>query len=149
VLDEKLTLQRRDYTGNELKTNGYYYVFRNENLTSVYFFYRNGIALYLGGYSSNNLDYVESNLIKEFGKTTKDQWGVFIVNGNSIQYESWTGSSGFSAALDKRSGNIKNDTTIHFTERYSSEYKTTRTIDEVWHFKQFNSKPDSTNNFIK
>jgi hypothetical protein len=33
------------------------------------------------------------------------------------------------------------------TEHYFSDIKYTYT--EIWHFKQFDNKPDSTNNFIK
>ena len=144
LFDEKLTLLRKDYTGNELRTDGYYYVSRQENHSAVYFLYRNGIVLFVGGYSDN----FEEKMVNYKAKSKSD-WGVFIVDGNFIQYEKWIGSTGISACLSKSTGHILNDTTIHFTERYNSEYKTTRSIDEVWHFKQFSPKPDSTNNIIK
>ena len=147
--DEKLTLQRKDFTGNELKTNGYYYYCSTQtNVTSVLFLYRNGIALSSGGYLSHTLDSIEKKIINQ-KFDSKTHWGVFVVNGSSIIYEKWIGSTGFRACLGKSTGNILNDTTIHFTEWYNSEYNQTYPIDEVWHFKQFSPKPDSTNSFIK
>ena len=146
--DDELTLQRTDYTGNELRTDGYYYVFGPNNNTAIYFLYRNGVILTVGGFLTQNLDSIEKRIIdKDIG--SKDHWGVFIVNNNFIQYERWAGSTGFSAGLYKCKGNILNNTTIHFIESYNSRTDNTNSIDEIWYFKQFDNKPDSTNNFIK
>ena len=153
--DENLTLQRKDYTGDELKTDGYYYVLWQNDYdvyTRVYFLYRNGIVLSIGhSYPSQNLDFVEKEILQEKNSNfkTKDHWGIFIIDNNAIQYEKWVGSTGFRTCLSKSTGYIKNDTTIHFTDRYYSETNKTLSIDEVWHFKSFSPKPDSTNNFIK
>jgi hypothetical protein len=148
IFDEKLTLPRKDYTGNELKTNGYYYIFySNRNHAAVFFLYKNGIILLEGGYSQN-LNDIEKEIPKGNFKS-KDHWGVFIVNGNIIQYENWIGSTGIRVCISKFTGYIVNDTTIHFTEIYNSEFKRTRYIDEVWHFKEYSPKPDSTNIYIK
>lgn len=145
--DEKLSMQRKGYVGNELRTDGYYYVFK-ESTTAIYFLYRNGILLSAGGYLSYNLEAIEKVIINKDVKS-KDHWGIFIVDGNSIQYEKWVGSTGFHASLSKSTGYIENDTTIHFTEKYISEAQATHSIDEIWHFKQFDNKPDSTNIYIK
>ena len=147
--DEKLTLPREDYLGNELRTDGYYYAFFSEtNITAVMFLYRNGISISQGGYATRDLDEIEKRVIKD-KFNSKVHWGVFVVNGNKIQHEKWVGSTGIGAVLNKGTGHIENDTTIHFTERYNSEYQKTHAVDEIWHFKQFNNKPDSTNNYIK
>ena len=148
-IDENLTLQRKNYNGNELKTDGYYYVFDEEtNTTDIYCLYRNGIIITVGGYLSHNLDEIEKEIVNEKLKS-KDHWGVFIVEGNIFQYERWIGSTGFRACLSKSTGCIKNDTTINITERYNSERNETYSVNEVWHFKSFSLKPDSTNNYIK
>ena len=148
--DEKLTLQRRDYTGNELRTDGYYYYYTKNNSTAIYFLYRNGVILLAGVFSSYNLDNIEKEMIKYYGKYIKTDWGVFVIEGNSIQYEKWVeGLSGLIAAINRCSGYIENDTTIHFAESYYSGRKETKQINEVWHFKQFDNKPDSTNVYIK
>jgi hypothetical protein len=146
--DEKLSLQRTDYMGNELRTDGYYYYFASNGNTAVYFLYKNGIILSAGGYSSQNLYNIEKELVNRLLKS-KDHWGVFIVKGNSIQYEKWVGSTGLGASTFKSTGYIENDTTLHFTESYYSETKETVQIDAIWHFKQFANKPDSTNVYIK
>jgi len=152
--DEKLTMQKKPYTGNELRTDGYYYHFvKGYNRTVVYFLYRNGIILWGGTYSTINIDEIETEMIKLYSeiKKTKDSWGVFIVNGDTIQYEKWVGSATSRPNTYRYIcwGKIENDTTIRFTKEYVSERDETRSIDKVWHFKQFDNKPDSTNNFIK
>jgi hypothetical protein len=149
--DENLTIKRRDYTGNELRTDGYFYFFQEStNLIYVRFLYRNGIILSVGGYSPPDLEEVEKRILNPI-MNSKDHWGVFVVDGNTIKYEKWIGSSSSSpkAYLYNCTGNILNDTTIHFTESYNSESNKTNTINEVWHFRRFSPKPDSTNVYIK
>ena len=147
--DEKLTIKRVDYTGNELRTDGYYYIYLSEtNITAVIFLYRNGVSLECSGYRSINLDEIEKK-IKEKKFLPKTHWGVFIVSEDTIQYERWIESTGFTACLYREKGYIVNDSTIHFTENFLSEKNKTSSIDEVWHFKQFDNKPDSTNKYIK
>ena len=147
--DEKLTIKKRDYIGSELRTDGYYYCYFNQtDITAILFLYRNGVALVSSGYLSCSLDSIERRIINE-NFNRKSDWGVFVVDGNIIQWERWIGSLRPNARLSRKTGKIISDTTIHFTKIYSSEYETTCSIDEFWHFKQFDNKPDSTNNFIK
>ena len=147
--DEKLTIKRVDYTGNKLRTDGYYYAYFSEtDISAVMFLYKNGVSLTRGGYSSNILDEIEKRIIKQ-NFETKTRWGVFIVNGDTIQHERWAESTGFTACLYRKKGYIVNDSTIHFIEDFLSETNKTYAIDEVWHFKQFDNKPDSINKYIK
>jgi len=147
--DEKLTLKRADYTGNALRTDGYYHAYFCEtDISAVMFLYRNGVSLTRGGYSMHILDEIEERIIKQ-NFETKTRWGVFIVNGDTIQHERWAESTGFRSCLYRKKGYIVNDSTIHFIEDFLSETKKTYSIDEVWHFKQFDNKPDSTNKYIK
>jgi len=148
--DEKLSIQRLDYNGNELRTDGYYYYFSLNN-TVVYFLYKNGIILCAASYSSTDLNTVESEMIKVYPdyKKYKDGWGVFLVNGNKINYEIWNTSTGYSLPVIKCNGIIENDTTFRITETYFSDSKKTDYGETVFHFKQFDNKPDSTNNYIK
>ena len=149
--DENLTIKRKDYTGNELRTDGYYYYFNEStNVTVIYFFYRNGVILLVDSYFGTDLGTIEKEIVNaKFNP--KSNWGVFIIDNNYIQYERWVGSlsSAPKAFISKSTGYILNDTTLHFTQRYDSEQKETRIINEVWHFKQFFPKPDSTNVYIK
>jgi hypothetical protein len=150
--DEKLTIQRVDYNGNELKTDGYYYCYFEEtDITVICFLFRNGIIRCMGGYSRYNEDNREQEMVSYYNRRTiKSDWGVFVINGNKIQWEQWVESpSGVSASINRCSGDIENDTTVHFTESYYSGRNETKQINEVWHFKQFDNKPDSTNVYIK
>ncbi|MDR3236803.1 MAG: hypothetical protein LBT48_08805 [Prevotellaceae bacterium] len=148
--DEKLTLQRIDYQGNKLRTDGYYY-FQEPNRTSIHFLYKNGIILYAYSYPTNDLNIVEKEMINYiYLNKSKDHWGVFLVDSNVIQYERWIEApSGVSVCFYRCSGYIENDSTLHFMESYYSGRNETKQIDEVWHFKQFENKPDSTNTYIK
>ena len=149
--DEELTIKRQNYKGNELRTDGYYYLFNEtNNITVVYYYYRNGVILLGGSFGGNNLNEIEKQLVNPKVKT-KTNWGVFLIENNTIQYEKWIGSSSSSpkAYLYSCNGNILNDTTIHLIEEYYSERKEKRAINEIWRFKQFDYKPDSTNVYIK
>ena len=150
LFDEKLTLPRRDYTGNELRTDGYYYYFTKNN-TVVYFLYRNGIILCAHSYSTHDLNTVESEMIRLYPEVLKNKagWGVFVVNGNEIEYDEWNAPTGSSLPIIKRKGYIENDTTFRITESYYSDIKKTDYKEFVYRFKQFDNKPDSTNRYIK
>jgi len=149
--DEKLTLQRMDYDGNELRPDGYYYYFTKNNNTVVYFLYKNGIILCAHSYSSQDLNIVEEEMVKIYPeiRKQKDGWGVFLINNNKIEYEIWNASTGSCLPTIKRIGFIENDTTFRITETYYSDSKKTDNNEIVYHFKQFSPKPDSTNVYIK
>jgi hypothetical protein len=161
--DEELSLKRTDYTGNELRTDGYYYSYNyngNTYLVAIRFLYRNGIvynafvrdANYDG---SKDINEVEKEMIEHLSKyysrdkKIKSNWGVFVVDGNKIQLERWTESpSGVSLSTYKYSGYIENDTTLRFTKSYYSGRDETKKEEYIYHFKQFDNKPDSTNAYI-
>jgi len=145
--DEKLTLQRVPYTGNEIRTDGYYYHHwassesLSINKTATFFLYRNGIKLTAGSYGSIDLDIVEKEMLSRYELLVKQKigWGVFVITGNKVEYEEWTTSAGGGLPIYKNSYNIENDTTLMNPEG------------KVYHFKQFSPKPDSTiaNKWIK
>ena len=142
--DEKLKLERMDYTGKELRTDGYYYYHWAsynspiENNTHVMFLFRNGIILSAHSYSSIDLRDVEKKMILEYDiiRKYKSGWGVFMVDRKEIICEQWSTSVGGGLPVYEWKGKILNDTTIK-EDNY------------VYHFRQFSPKPDSTNNFIK
>ena len=151
--DEKLTLQRRDYAGNELRIDGYYYNV-NYNVISIYFLYRNGIILYGYSYPNLNLDEIELKMLNNdmynnsYNKS-KANWGVFIINEESIKIEKWEPSTGIGLPVYIREGNILNDTTFHITLSYDPKGSNKSILNELYHFKKFAPKPDSTNVYIK
>lgn len=147
--DDKFVLNRTKYTGNQLKTDGYYYSdVEGEDYYNLYVFYCNGVVL-LPGVSSNTDEYI-SGFANGFNKKIKDFWGLFLIENNIIQIEYYRPKmiEGMPAYLE--TGEILNDTTFVITEvKRSKDDSERRTINETYHFKQFSNKPDSTNNFIK
>ena len=145
--DEELTLQRVPYTGNEIRTDGYYYSYQVNNSTPpeefilAFFLYRNGIILTAGAYNKTDLVNFEHKMMERYKTLVKEKtgWGIFVVQNNKIEYEQWSTADGPGGGLPvfKNSYDIVNDTTLI---NYSGR---------IYHFKQFSPKPDSTNNFIK
>jgi len=153
--DEKLTLPKTPFIGNELRIDGYYYHVNN-NLTTIYFLYRDGILLYVYSHRDKSLDEIEMEMLNNDmynanrnNKGDKTRWGVFLIEDNNIQFERWDAGTGGGLPTVKNSGYIENDTTFRITRIYRSDTKNEISGDWVYHFKQFSPKPDSTNVFIK
>lgn len=156
--DDELTLQRDEYSGNQLRIDGYYYgdVDRNSSkpFANIYYLYRNGIfftseAADLTQAEAGTIDVDVENT---FGKQIKAAWGVFQVNGNTIEIEHWRSrSDGCETTIYERGG-ILNDTTFVIMvreHRTSGKVKLTETPNSTFHFRPLDAKPDSINNFIK
>jgi hypothetical protein len=171
---EPLINKKEVYSGQNLKTNGYYYIFKdkeegrtlNEKQYNTFFLYNDGIYYDANGLSSfsfnisrlDSLDLIVKKNITNLGKyeQLQYQWGVFNVRGSEIEIERWVTSSGGGAYPTRiLKGEIINDRTIHFHTLVGAHpvntqsKKKTIKIDETYHFRQFSPKPDSTNNFIK
>jgi hypothetical protein len=173
---EPLVSSKRDYIGQNLKTEGYYYLYSNysnstgykADLFDCFILYKNGIYYNVskGSYDtklniSENLKKLDTNINYHVTKqqdflSQRPNWGVFHIIGSEIEIESWVFSSGggdYPTRILK--GEIKNDSTIHFHTKLESvplqanRKKKTFSIDETYHFRQFSPKPDSTNKFIK
>jgi len=152
--DEKLSIQRIDYSGNELRVDGYY--FREDKSmprVTIYFLYRNGILLYGGPPMISEIEKFEQEYANGEWYTTrkndKASWGIFRIDGQNIKIEKWEPSTGIGLPVYIREGSVLNDTTFHIINSYRSDGSEKSNLDEVWHFKQFANKPDSTNNYIK
>ena len=155
--DDEFTMQRRPYDGDELRMDGYYYedggMDGGKRWMYVEILYNNGIRL--KGYANKYEDV--DRFEKEFQngefynhvKDTKYAWGVFHINGDSIDIEILAPSSTGILLGYINSGKILNDTTFHLTESMRSNGRDVLSIDETYHFKKFDGKPDSTNKFIK
>ncbi|HYF04491.1 MAG TPA: hypothetical protein VEC36_14000 [Patescibacteria group bacterium] len=155
--DDPLSISKTEYSGNQLRIDGYYYyTFKaannQEKLSDFYFLYRNGVILYAGTYPLGNVQYYESEFRSKIWnagiKNSKTYWGLFSVQGNQIQFDHWYPSERPYSAF-ARKGTILNDTTFTITERYSVTDRNDKTAsDEIYRFKQFSPKPDSTNPFV-
>jgi hypothetical protein len=149
LFDDNLQLKREEYQGDQLKINGYFFE-KDTTYGDVYNFYvlyNNGVVLNIG--ASRDFNYHK----EKFKKNDFDEnynLGVFQINQDSIKFERW-----YPGEISKcyiREGKILNDTTFEITESYrlKGRKKTERKErSEIYHFIQFNPKPDSTNCFIK
>ena len=154
-LDDKLSLERVDYSGNELRIDGYYYKNDPESpQISILFLYSNGIILYGGAFGIDETIKQEEKYMNGYHSTHaakyKYYWGVFQINGSQIKYEKWVPVQGPLIAVTYE-GVILNDTTFVITETYEMQNGQKKAPKEVYweyHFKQFNPKPDNKNRFI-
>lgn len=152
---QNLDMSRQPYTGKELRTDGYYYsgyVHRNKIGTLMLF--RNGVCMftYFGNrYDELNL-YIENHIWGSSAyvdkmRNTPDNIGVFSVSGHVLEFQVfWQGGG---TATRSCMGEILNDTTLRLKRwRYNLD-GTVEDIDELYYFKPFSHKPDSTSSFIK
>ena len=151
---EKLTFSKREFTGTQLKLNGYYY-FSFDKYSKPLFIYQNGVL------NNYNFNWFETALVYDFEtqlidgsyfkkvKENKYSWGLYYIIGNEIKYEVFSSKSAVSCYYPIiYTGVILNDTTIQFTNKVNSDGTESESINETYHFKQFSPKPDSTNSFI-
>lgn len=150
---KKLSLNKESYTGNKMRTDGYYYMnFGNPGKVDIHFFYGNGIAIYCENPFAKEFESHEEkfwdgsyyNLIRD----KKYYWGVFIVEDSVVKYELWNPSNPpYRAYL--HTGKIVNDTTLQIPYSVRLNGEDGNAVDWTLHFKQFIPKPDSTNSFIE
>ena len=148
--DKEYMVKKKSYTGNELRIDGYYYR-QNHTETNVLIFYRNGIMFnFYNSFPTIDLNIIDNDIEEKFSyyKDEERYWGTFIINGKSIEYSNWHTSMRAAIGPSKSVGDILNDTTFHITKHLQSPYHEFER-DELYHFREFYPKPDSTNNFIK
>lgn len=150
---EKFVLAKRNYNGNELRTDGYYYSIHG---SYPFILYRNGVAIG-GRFGMNTVSLAElENLIisGEFYNSIKDDvycWELFEISNNTIKTEYRNSLSGISCRyLSNNFGTILNDTTFVVNSVYNRENdQKTQTLNDTFRFKIFTPKPDSTNQYIE
>ena len=146
---DELTMEKRSYTGGQLRTDGFYYYHYSTpkgDRYDVYFLNRNGIVRYIGTPSS--LDYVSNNA--SFPRE-RYYWGLFRISGDQLVFERWhPGSGGYNPAF-VHSGKILDDTTFVITEQERSKTGEEGLLKEsrTFHFQEFSPKPDSTSKYIE
>ncbi|MDR2914049.1 MAG: hypothetical protein LBV74_04340 [Tannerella sp.] len=156
--DDKLSLAKIAYNGNELRIDGYYcnyyYVDGKSDPRGItpFFLYKNGVIFGYVGSRVDRIDELEESFRNgEYVKTAeKYQWGVFQIEGSKIKYEKWATSEGPYRAFTYE-GTILNDTTFVINKSYRAKDAGKKDPSEhhwEFHFKQFSPKPDSTNRFI-
>ncbi len=156
---DKLHLEKKAYTGSELRIDGYYYYEwisdKKEKYIGHLFLYKNGIILEGAYFLSSDSTEIEFNYRNgswlEQNKNYRWNWGIFNIDNLAIKYESWSPFDlGDPAYIYE--GEILNDTTFFISKSYRlkrGKEKDITQLERLYHFKQFSSKPDSTNVFVK
>ena len=147
--DDKCTLEQRDYVGNNLRVDGYYYEdVEKEDYTTIFILYRNGVVLTPGNPKMTEADnYVAKWNKNDFYKETISIWGLFEVEDSVVSLEYYLPSMyGHHTYLMR--GTILNDTTFSMTEGKRSDQSKYESINRLYRFRQTDAKPDSTNIFF-
>jgi hypothetical protein len=153
--DESLTLKKVEFTGVQLRTDGFYYGSPTTDYQGVisyelFIFYKNGVLMLPGNQELKKMEEYIITIANSNQENTKFVWGVFNIEDKIIKLEHWAAAQcGYPTIL--RTGEILNDTTFVLKRMEIRDRKGVRETDinEEFHFKQFDTKPDSTNNFIK
>lgn len=148
-IDDSFTIKKSQYNGQELNIKGYYYYKNFDGSNNLFVLYSDGTVLLLGN-PSDSLDKYVQMFVKEFNHGIQTFWGVFIINDTSIKIEYLMPRMIEGRPAYIKNGTILNDTTFIMKERYrskdGSEYQE---IEEIYHFRNFSPKPDSTNSYVK
>ncbi len=151
---DPLTLLKVAYNGGQIRTDGYYFGnATSDDLVDIYFLYENGVFFNSG---ADSLAEAQSATISidstnEFSKRVKGAWGVFQVNGTTVEIERWQSSiNGCETTVFER-GDVLTDSAFIITYR---EYRSNgqvgleETPNSLFQFRAIPIKPDSTNPFI-
>ncbi len=154
--DEKLSLNKVEFTGSQLRIDGFYYGrpttdYQGAIFYDVFIFYKNGVLMRPGNIGFEKMeDYISQVEKIELPKETKYNWGIFNIDNKILKIEHWKAAQcGYPSIL--RTGEILNDTTfiLKKMEIRDNMGVTQTDINEDFHFRHFEIKPDSTNNFIR
>ena len=151
-----LSIPLTPFTGNQLRIDGYYYQigYDGKTIVGAYFFYRNGMLVFSSG-SGSSLEEMDEYIRRHFMDSNRRQhrwqYGVFLVEGDNIKFERWQPGVRAGGVLQAvvRTGTILNDTTFHITKSFRSDGTQVTERDEMFHFRAFYPKPDSTNVFVR
>lgn len=146
--DESLSQRPTNNRTNKIKLSGYFYVEFSE-MVVIYFLNENGTIFQASGFPKSEWKESEESLgsNSKIAANLRYNWGVYRIKEDSIQFERWYPSERpYKTAMSK--GIILNDSTFTITEVVSSNGSFS-SVNEVYRFRRFTPKPDSTTSFIK
>lgn len=149
--ETSLTIPRAFNKDNSIRLNGYY-AFKYSDGIRIYFLYENGTVLYGSSTTESELANLEESYKEgSFYERVEDlqyYWGVYKIDGDKIQLNMWSPSDRPYRTFLKE-GEITTDRTFRLTFVKWSTRKEVSEIEELYEFKAFSPKPDSTNVFIE
>lgn len=151
-VDDELTLNKQPVLDCQIEIDGYYYSKFGE-IVRIYFIYNDGTVLSGGDIYENKLfeqeqNYLNGKFIEKY-KENKLFYGICNIEGEQIKIEKWYPSSGGGLPVFLHAGRITNDTTFVITKSVRPKTGEEKELNEIYRFKRFSPKPDSTNSFIK
>lgn len=147
--DEPLTLERQEYIGQEIRTDGYFYRSYMPGYYDFMFFYKDGV-FYTSSAEAENISALDAHIFKVYSNrksvkssTPPDGWGLFKIEGKGIEINRWhTGDGGRKAG--GMTGAILNDSTIEITRRHLLyDISWEKEVNEQFNFRSFPIKKDS------
>lgn len=149
--DDKCTLEQRNFEGENLRIDGFYYgdVSEDDEVTTIFILYRNGVVMGPVGVKLSESENRIKKLIDNNNRRDEiDNWGLFEVEDSTISLEYYLPSMyGHHTYLMR--GMILNDSTFRMIEGRRSVDSKYESIDRLFRFRQTEVKPDSTNKFFK
>ena len=143
-----LTYKNQFVFDNQFRMSGIYLMERSYGGYAMIYFFQNG-SYYAEG-TSNEIG-LECYQIKSKARELPYAWGYFIIEDNILKVQTFDATSlNYSTKyrVKERWAEIMNDTTIHFFKEIDSGGKE-RGLDEIFHFRHCENKPDSTNILMK
>lgn len=152
---EKVSIERVDYTGIELRTDGYYYSLEETEIGLMVLF-RNGVLFSYGKYGINQYslsdlenDIIGSEIVNESIDNSEFGWGVFSIDNSDVFYEYYSTGAPISPVKTWAfEGVIIDDSTFQLQKFINNYTDEEIQIEEIYYFKQYSPKPDSTNSWV-
>lgn len=144
---DKTMLYKKGYkhgNNDKLELNGYYQT-KNKNDLFPIFFYKDGSVIF-SGYLKDTIELKEEIVTNP--KSFYGYWGNYKISGDTISIELMsTNINALRQERNLRKGIIKNRS-INFYQKIDRNNETEE-LDQVVEFVNFNTKPDSTANWIR
>lgn len=144
---EEFKLKKVNYLGSELRIDGYYYL-KYESGYCSFFLYKNGMFLSNG--CTNHIESVEEldlllsdSALQERKNKHQYVWGLYKVIEDKVIIERWETWNGMPFKVKRSNGNLISNT------KFSTSAMKNLEVFEIYEYREFSPKPDSTNRFIK
>jgi len=149
--DDDLCSSREVLNSDIIRKLGYFYdEYGNGAYREIYFFYNNGVIMTPGVIESQYFEdltpFWNANNFFNSYQNNKLNWGIYSIQDSMIRIERWYPSEVYFPVF-RSTGRILNDSTFVINHISRCDGSEASSRNEIWHFKQFSPKPDSTNSF--